>query len=53
MVGELLELLRNSSPIEDLQIHADVVLDASEESSGFPDQFQPVNLLCLRNIHFS
>jgi len=29
------------------------VLDASEETSGFPDRFQPVDLLCLRNIHLS
>jgi len=49
MVGELLEFLRNSPLIEDLQIQADVVLDASGGSSGFPDRFQPVDLLCLRN----
>jgi len=53
MVGELLEFLRNSPLIEDLQIHADVVLDASEENSTFPDRFQPVDLLCLRNIHLN
>jgi len=53
MVGELLEFLRNSPLIEDLQIHADVVLDAPEENSTFPDRFQPVDLLCLRNIHLS
>ena len=53
MVGELLELLRNSPLVEDLQIHADVVLDASEESSTFPDQFQSVDLPCLRNIRLS
>ena len=53
MVGELLELLRNSPLIEDLQIHADVMLDASEENSAFPDQFQPVDLPCLRGIHIN
>jgi len=51
VVGELLEPLRNSPLIEDLQIHADVVLDASEETSGFPDWFQPVDLPCLCSIH--
>jgi hypothetical protein len=53
MVGELLELLRNSPLIEDLQIQADVVLDASDEHSAFPDQFQPVDLPRLRNIHLN
>jgi len=48
MVGELLEFLRNSPLIEDLQIQADVVLDASEESSGFPDR--PVPLLPLSQL---
>jgi len=53
MVGELLELLRSSPLIEDLNIHADAVLDASEESSTVPDWFQSVDLPCLRNIHLS
>ena len=53
MVGELPELLRDSPLIEDLLIHAEVVLDASEESSAFPDRFQPVDLPCLRSIHLS
>lgn len=53
MVGEILEFLRTSPLIEDLQIHADAVLDASEENSAFPDRFQPVDLPRLRNIHFS
>jgi len=53
MVGELLELFRNSRLIEGLQIHADLVLDASEENSAFPDRLQPVDLPCLRNIHLS
>ena len=51
MVGELLELLRNSPLIEDLQIQADVALAGSEGSSGFPDRFQPVDLPCLRSVH--
>jgi len=38
VVSELLELFRNSPLIEDPQIHADVVLDASEESSAFPNR---------------
>jgi len=53
MVGELLELLRNSRLIEGLQIHPDLVLDASEENFAFPDRLQPVDLPCLRNIHLS
>jgi len=53
MVGEILELLRTSPLIEDLQIHADVMLDASEENSAFPDRFQPVDLPCVRNIQLS
>jgi len=53
MVGEILELLRTSPLIEDLQIRADVMLDAPEESTVLPDLFQPVDLPCLRNIHFS
>lgn len=53
MVGEILEFLRTSPLIEDLQINANVALDASEENSALPDQFEPVDLPCLRNIHLS
>jgi len=53
VVSEILELLRNSPVIEDLQIYADVVLDAPEENPAFPDHFQPVDLPCLRNVHLS
>jgi len=53
MVGELLEFLRNSPLIEDLQVHADTVLDAPEENSAFPDRFQPVDLPYLHNIRLS
>jgi hypothetical protein len=50
-VGELLEFLRASPLIEDLRIHSDDVLDAS--NFPFPDRFEPVDLLYLRDIHFS
>ena len=53
MVGELLELLRNSPLIETLQIDADIVLDTSEENSAFPDHFQPVDLPYLHNLHLN
>ena len=53
VVGEILEFLRTSPLIEDLCIHADTLLDASEENSTFPDRFQPVDLPHLRNIHFT
>ena len=53
MVGEILELLRNSPVIEDLHIYADAVLDAPEEDSAFPDHFQPVDLPHLRKVHLS
>lgn len=52
-VHELLELFRNSPLIEDVYIDALVVLDAEEENSTFPDQFQPVDLPCLHNIHLN
>ena len=52
-VGEILELLRTSPLIEDLHVHADVVLDSAEENSTIPDRFEQVDLPCLRNIHFS
>ena len=49
-VGELLELLRVTPLMEDLQIHTSHdVLDAS--NFPFPDRFEPVDLPCLRNIH--
>jgi hypothetical protein len=50
-VGELLEFLRASPRIENLQIHSDNVLD--ESNSPSPDRFRPVELLSLRDIHFS
>jgi hypothetical protein len=50
-VGELLEFLRASPLIEDLRIHSDDVLDAS--NYPFPDRFEPVDLLCLHDIYFS
>jgi hypothetical protein len=50
-VGELLEPLRTSPLIEDLRIRSDDVLDAS--IFPFPDRFEPVDLPCLRDIHFS
>jgi hypothetical protein len=50
-VGELLEFLRASPLIEDLRIHSDDVLDAS--NFPFPDRFEPVDLLYLRDIRFS
>ena len=53
VVGELLELLRNSPLIEDLHIRADTVQDSFDENSAFPDQFQPVELPCLREINLS
>ena len=53
MVGEILEFLRTSPLIEDLQIRASTALDASEENSALPDHFEPVDLPCLRNIRFS
>ena len=53
MVGEILELLRTSPLIEDLRIHADVLMDASEDNPTLPDRFEPVDLLCLHNIHFN
>lgn len=52
-VGEILELLRTSPLIEDLQISADVLLDAPDENTVIPDRFDPVDLPNLRNIHFS
>ena len=52
-VGEILELLRTSPLIEDLDIDADTVLDATEENSGLPDRFEQVDLPCLRNVRFS
>jgi len=53
MVGEILELLRTSPLIEDLRIHADVLLDAPEDNPALPGRFESVDLLCLRNIHFN
>jgi len=53
MVSELLELLRTSPLIEDVLIHAYVVLDASEENPALPDRFRPVDLPCLRDIQLS
>jgi len=53
LVGEILELLRTSPVIEDLDIHADIVLDTTEENSGLPDHFEQVDLPCLRNVQFS
>ena len=50
-VGEILELLRTSPLIEDLDIHADIVLDTTEENSGLPDRFEQVDLPCLRDVH--
>lgn len=53
LIGELLDLFRTSPLIKDLHIQADDVLDAFEENSAFPDQFQSVDLPYLRNIHLS
>ena len=53
IVGELLELLRNSPLVESLQIDADVVLDVPEEDSAFPTRFQSVNLLYLRDVRLN
>jgi hypothetical protein len=50
-VGELLEFLRTSPLIEDLRIHSEDILVAS--NFPFPDRFEPVELLSLRDIHFS
>ena len=50
-VGELLEFLRASPLIKDLQIRWEDVPDASNFS--FLDRFEPVDLPCLRDIHFS
>jgi len=50
-VSELLELFRTLPLIEALQIRADAdVLNAPEENSAFPHDFQPVDLPCLSNI---
>jgi len=50
-ISELLELFRTSPLIEALRIHAYAdVLDAPEENSAFPYEFQPVDLPCLYNI---
>ena len=53
MVGEILGFLRTLPLIEDLNIRAVILLDATEENSGLPDLFEQVDLPCLRKIQFS
>ena len=50
---ELLELFRSMPQLEDIHIGATIVRGAAEECSSSPDQFRPVDLPRLHNIHLS